>query len=119
GWTTNQHYALLFQKMFPDGMHIVRAEAAMADATKALSPMLEKMGLATDVDSLKQPSWNGEELKEVYPWGTIKKATPEANLATAHELSDEEKMEIELRTWQYLEVFKYTEILQGKALVAK
>ena len=119
GWTTNQHYALLFQKMFPDRFHIVRAEDVMADASKALAPMLEKMGLETGVDSLKQPSWNGEELKEVYPWGTIRKATPEANIATANELSDEEKMEIELRTWQYLEVYKYTEILKDKALAAK
>lgn len=118
GWTTNQHYALMFQKMFPERFHIVRAEDVMADSHKTLSAVLEKMGLEPN-DSLKLPSWNGEELKEVYPWGTIRKATTEANLQTAHELSDEEKMEIELRTWQYLEEFNYKSILKDKALVAK
>ena len=118
GWTTNQHYALMFQKMFPERFHIVRAEDVMADSYKTLSAVLEKMGLEPN-DSLKLPSWNGEELKEVYPWGTIRKATTEANLQTAHELSDEEKMEIELRTWQYLEEFNYKTILKDKALVAK
>lgn len=118
-WNINQHYALLFQKMFPDRFHIVRTEDVMENSQKALSPMLEKMGLDTKAESLKMPTWNGEELKEVYPWGTIRKATPEANIATANELSDEEKMEIELRTWQYLEVFKYSGILEGKTLVAK
>jgi len=57
--------------------------------------------------SLATPSWNGEPLKEVYPWGTIRKATPEANKATALELSPAERDQIRARTWQYLDVFDY------------
>lgn len=118
GWTTNQHYALMFEKMFPGRFHIVRAEDVMADSYKTLGELCEKLGLEP-ADSLKKPTWNGEELKEVFPWGTIRTATPEANIATANELSDEEKMEIELRTWQYLDVLKYNSILEGKTLVAR
>ena len=31
GWTLNQYYALLFQRAYPDRMHIVRTEDVMAD----------------------------------------------------------------------------------------
>ncbi len=57
------------------------------------------------------PSWNGTPLEEVYPWGTIRRATPEQNLATARELTDAERSEIRAATWQYLDVFDYQSIL--------
>jgi hypothetical protein len=65
-----------------------------------------KLGLEP-ADSLRTPTWNGSPLEEVYPWGTIRKATPQANRATAEELSRAERDEIRARTWQYLEVFDY------------
>lgn len=110
GWTLNQYYALLYQKKYPNRVHIVRAEDVMEDSYKTLGQVCEKLGLEA-ANSLKTPTWNGEELQEVYPWGTIRKATPEANLQTAKELSAEEIEEIRLRTWQYLEVFNYHNIL--------
>jgi hypothetical protein len=33
-------------------------------------------------------------LKEVYPWGTIRVPTPEVNVATMNQLSDNEKSRI-------------------------
>jgi hypothetical protein len=39
--------------------------------------------------------------------GTIHKATPKQNLATAQELSSEEQAEIRSYTWQYLDTFVY------------
>jgi hypothetical protein len=106
GWTLNQYYALLYKEMYPDRMHIVRAEDVMADSHKTLGALCEKLGLEP-ADSLKTPTWNGEALEEVYPWGTIRKANPAANKATAEELSQAERDEIRARTWQYLEVFDY------------
>lgn len=106
GWTLNQYYALLFKEKYPDRMHIVRAEDVMADSYSTLGAICAKLGLEA-ADSLKVPSWNGQTLEEVYPWGTIRKATPEANKATALELSQAERDEIRARTWQYLEVFDY------------
>jgi hypothetical protein len=61
-------------------------------------------------DTLKRPSWNGTELSEVYPWGTIRRATPEANRATALELSKEEREEIRLRAGPYLDAFDYQRV---------
>jgi hypothetical protein len=110
GWTLNQYHALLFQRQFPDRMHIVRAEDVMADAKAALGPILRKLGLDV-ADSLRAPSWNGTELQEVYPWGTIRKATPAANRATAEELSGAEREEVRALTWQYLDAFEYGSFL--------
>jgi hypothetical protein len=47
----------------------------------------------------------------VYPWGTIRSATPEANKATAEELSAQEREEIRARTGQYLDHFGYTDFI--------
>lgn len=115
GWTLNQYHALMFKEKYPDRMHIVRAEDVMSDSKKALGQVLEKMGLESS-DTLKTPTWNGSELEEIYPWGTIRKATPEANIATANELSKEEKEAIAAYTFQYLDVFDYKSILNSKLL---
>ncbi len=110
GWTLNQHYALLFAKKFPERFHIVRAEDVMTDPAGTLGALCEKLGLERS-DTLAQPSWNGAPLEEVYPWGTIRTPTPEANHATAEELSAEEQAEVGARAWQYLEVFGYSSFL--------
>ena len=111
-WALNQYYALLFKERYPDRMHVVRTEDVMADSRAALGPVLEAMGLDGDADSLTRPSWNGRELEQVYPWGTIRTATPEANLATAQELSADEQAAVRAHTWQYLEVFDYASFLE-------
>jgi len=58
-------------------------------------------------ESLKKPTWNGNELGTVYPWGTIRTPTPEANKAEAERLSPAVRDEIRARTFQYLETFDY------------
>jgi len=111
-WTLNQYHALLHRERFPDRLHIVRAEDVMADAMKALGPLCQRLGLEA-AESLRQPTWNGSPLQEIYPWGTIRRASPEANRATAAELSEAERGEIRSRAWQYLEVFDYKSFLAG------
>lgn len=110
GWTMNQYYALYFQEKFPGRLHIVRAEDVMADSYKTLGALCEKIGVAP-ADSLRKPTWNGNELEEVYPWGTLRKVTPAVNRATADELSAAEKAAIREYTWQYLDVFDYKHFL--------
>jgi hypothetical protein len=106
GWTLNQHFALLFKERFPNRVHVVRTEDVLADPREALGGVCHKLGLDR-ADSLKKPTWNGHVLEEVYPWGTIRQATPEANRATAGELSEGEREEIRAHAWQYLETFDY------------
>lgn len=111
GWTLNQHYALLFARMFPDRFHIVRAEDVMADPQETLGNLCVKIGLQRS-ETLAEPSWNGTALDEVYPWGTIRTPTPEANLATALELSETEREQVRARAWQYLDVLGYSTFLE-------
>ena len=65
----------------------------MADPVQALTPVLTALGVGP-AETLRAPSWNGTPLGEVYPWGTIRTATPAANRATAMELSEAERAEI-------------------------
>jgi hypothetical protein len=106
GWTVCQYYALLFRDKYPQRVHIVRAEDVMRNPHETLGCICTKLGLEPS-ETLKRVSWNGQELKEVYPWGTIRTPTPEANLATARELNQEQREEIRLRTRPYLEAFDY------------
>jgi hypothetical protein len=105
-WTINQYFALTIRDKYPDRVHLVRIEDVMADPMRTLGALCAKLGLET-APSLEYPSWNGAKLDEVYPWGTIRRATPSANLATAQELSDVERHEVRDLAWRYLDAFDY------------
>lgn len=110
GWALNQYFALLFREKFPGRMHVLRIEDVLADPHAALGALCVELGLEPS-ETLRRPSWNGEPLDEVYPWGTIRKATPEANAATAAELSAAERDEIRARTRPYLDALGYADFL--------
>lgn len=111
GWTLNQHFALLTRELFPDRMHVLRTEDVMADPAGVLGDLCERLGLERDDAALARPSWNGRPLEQVYPWGTIRIPTPEANRATAAELTADEQAAIARHAWQYLDVFGYGDFL--------
>jgi hypothetical protein len=110
GWTMNQYYALLFQKKYPDRMHVIRIEDVLADPKATLGKLCNELGLDA-AETLTYPSWNGKQLDQVYPWGTIRTATPAANRATAEELSAAEREEIRARTSLYLDHFGYADFV--------
>jgi hypothetical protein len=109
GWGMNQYYALIARQLFPGRFHLVRFEDVIADPRCALGEVCRKLGLEQP-ESLATPSWNGTPLAEVYPWGTIRHATPEANLQTARELSGQELDDIRMRADKYLDDFDYRQI---------
>ncbi len=106
GWTLNQHHALLFQRKWADRVHVLRIEDVMGDPTGTLGALCGRLGLDASA-SLAAPSWNGAPLAEVYPWGTIRQPTLEANREAAASLTDQERGEIAARAWQYLDAFDY------------
>jgi hypothetical protein len=111
GWTLNQYHALLLKQRFPTRLHIVRVEDVMHDPYSTLGSVCRALGLEP-ADSLRTATWNGTALEEIYPWGTIRSATPEQNQANARELSADEQAEIRAFTWQYLDVFDYRSFLE-------
>lgn len=110
GWTLNQYHALLFKERFPSRLHIIRFEDLVVDPPRVLGELCSSLGLKA-ADSLNAPSWNGADLPEVYPWGTIRKPTPEANKETALSLSKGEQSEVRAHAWQYLDTFDYKSFL--------
>jgi hypothetical protein len=92
-WNLSQHLALTYAEKYPKHFHLVRFEDIVADPKGTMTRLCQKLGIASS-DTCLRPSWNGQELKEVYPWGTIRTPTPEANVATMNELSETEKAEV-------------------------
>lgn len=94
-WTWNfmQQMALTFNERFPKNFHVVRFEDIVEDPKKTMSSLAKKLGLSYS-PTLLYPSWNGQRMESVYPWGTIRTPTPEANIATMKELSKKEHAEI-------------------------
>lgn len=110
-WMLNQHHATLFERKFPGRLHILRLEDILTNSQATLGKLCESIGIEA-APSLGYPSWNSEKLEEVYPWGTIRKATPEANLATANELSAAEKDEVRVRAGYYISHFNYDSFIK-------
>ncbi len=109
-WNLHQHFALTSRAENPDRVHVVRVEDVMEDPAAVLGELLASLGLGGS-ETLARPSWNGQPLNEVYPWGTLRAVTPAANRATAAELTDEEIAAIGGLAWQYLEEFSYAEFM--------
>ena len=107
GWTLNQYHALLYRERHPDRVRVLRFEDIVGDKTASLGGLCSHLGLEA-AESLATPSFNGAALEEVYPWGTIRKATPKANRETAEELSLAERDEIRARAKPYVETLDYT-----------
>lgn len=113
GWVLNQRAALLGVERFSERFHLVRLEDVLADPVAALGAVCAKLGLHSS-DTLRTTTWNGKALSTVYPWGTIRTPTPEANRATASELNQEEQDEIRRRAQPYLELLGYSDFLLGE-----
>jgi hypothetical protein len=105
-WATVQYHAVVSRDRSPSRVHIVKAEDVMADPQATLGALCRRIGLSAD-PSLSTMSWNGVALPEAYPWGTIRRATPEANVATALELTSAERDEVTTRAAHYLDIFDY------------
>jgi hypothetical protein len=105
-WNICQMHALRARARYPDRVHILRIEDVMADPRAALDALCGELGLETS-DTLARPTWNGEELREVFPWGTIRTPTLEANQATADSLTAEEKEAVRVWAEPYLEALQY------------
>src|SRR4051794_17901140 len=103
GWTLNQYYALLAKEQFPDRFHLVRFEDLVENPEGVLGAVCERVGVSS-APSLAEPSWNGQPMTSVYPWGTIRSATADANRATAAELTSDETEEVRRRAGPYLEL---------------
>ena len=110
GWTMHQQCALRLRAKHPSRFHLLRFEDLVVEPRRVLCELGRQVGFH-DSEALATPSWNGNPLDEVYPWGTIQHATPEANRETAETLTDRERAEIRAHTELYLEALDYKNFL--------
>jgi hypothetical protein len=105
-WNVNQHLALTYAKKYANNFHILRFEDLAESAANTMKTVLGEIGLPMS-DHCLHPSFNRKRLEEVYPWGTIRTPTPAANVATANELSSEQKERIRVEASVMLPLFGY------------
>jgi hypothetical protein len=111
-WCLNQESALTYASLYPGRVHVLKFEDIVAAPANVLGGFLARLGIPGS-PTLARPTWNGQAMEQVYPWGTVRTPTPEANLATARELSEAEVAEIRERTRPLLPVFGYEGFLSG------
>lgn len=116
-WCLNQQYAMACAEKYPAQTSVVRFEDIVADPVKVLGKVLAKVGVG-ESETCRRPTWNAQAMEQVYPWGTVRTPTPEANRATADELSDAEKREIEQRTRPFLGLLGYEDFLAASRRAA-
>jgi hypothetical protein len=92
--------------LFPGRFHILRYEDVIRNPSEALSAFGKNISIGPS-PTLAAPSWNGQPLREVYPWGTIRVPTSDANLAAARSLSATEIDDVGLITRVFLKEFDY------------
>jgi hypothetical protein len=110
-WNLAQHYALTYQEKYRGRFHLVRFEDLVADTNATMSKLLAGLGLPMAEECL-YPSFNKTRLKEVYPWGTIRVPTPQVNIATANELSLEQKQTIRSECTVMMSVLGYSDFFE-------
>jgi len=114
-WNLYHHFALMNHHRYPDRFHLLRYEDLVSDPKAALAPICEKVGIDF-ADTMTYPSFNGRDISDsVYPWGTIVKATPEANVATMNELPQAEFDEIRAVSTEMLRAFEYDSLMAQRA----
>lgn len=108
-WAMMQHHALVFARRYSGRFHIVKFEDLVSSPRDALGQLTKQLGIGWN-DALLAPSWNGKPLASVYPWGTIRTPTKEANIAAMNELTANQKAIITSITAIMLPHFGYDRI---------
>ena len=111
-WTWNycQMAALTYAERYPRNFFVMRFEDLVGDTRATTTKVCQQLGISFSETCL-YPSFNGQRLTEVFPWGTIRVPTSEANLATANELTAEQKKEIRSLTSVMMKQFGYENFL--------
>ena len=110
-WSYCQILAMTYKAKYPDNVHIVRFEDLLINRQQILTNLFARLGLEMN-DICLSPSFNGKVLEKIAPWGTIRTATVEENIATASELSLSQKQEVWAITRIAQNLMGYTNFLK-------
>lgn len=112
-WNITALQAKVYEKKYPGRFHTVRYEDLVADPQEVLNDLCDVMGLE-HFPGVPVPSFNRVPLPngQVFPWGTIKQATTEANIATAKELTHEQAVAVYRETQPMLKEWNYVRLYE-------
>lgn len=106
-WNLASSHALTYRRKYAGQFHTVRYEDLISDKRAVMSRLLTDLVLPWS-DNVLYPSFNGKDLSEsVRPWGTLTTITPEANLATALELTEDQIEATTIECYDQLKVHGY------------
>jgi hypothetical protein len=109
-WNIVQLTALNYQNKYPGQFHIIRYEDLCANPKEIMDSLMGNLGLPLS-DKVYYPSFNGQKLESVKPWGTIKNVSTESNWTTANELSDDNQERVTAETQFMLQACGYNNML--------
>lgn len=112
-WNVVNGYARICERKWPRQFFTVRYEDLIADPKSVMNELCGSLGLEPFA-ATPAPSFNRVPLPngQVFPWGTIKTPTTEANIATAKELTYKqiEQIHVEcgpmIKEWGYEEFYE-------------
>ena len=96
-WGLVQLFALNYSKIYPKNFHLVKFEDLVASPKIFFAKLVKEIGIKYSA-TLEYPSWNGQKLDSVVPWGTIRTPTAKSNKTIKEELSKAEYEEVKKRT---------------------
>lgn len=110
GWISVQQVALYLSKKHPSKFKIVRYEDAIGNTSSTLNDVFDFIGAGAPEDINFEPTWNGESLDKLTPWGIVNHKTLASNIDKAKELSTEEIQDIYLRAELFVKEFNYQDL---------
>lgn len=105
-WNMTQVTALVYQKKYANKVHLVFAEHIFNNPEDSMKKLLMNLEVPWH-NSVLEPSFSGQKLEQIYPWGTIRYPTSVANSSTAAELTVQQKEDIRTECWPVLNLLNY------------
>ena len=105
-WNVTQIHALVYKKKYNGRFHIVFAEDLFSEPENTMRTLLTEIKLPWH-ESVLSPSFAGKKMQQVFPWGTVKYPTSQANINTAAELTKTQHHEILTECSPILELLDY------------
>lgn len=84
-WSAATSYALQLAQRYPLNFHIVHLESLLEFKEETMRSLCTKLGIPFS-DTMLYPSFNGQKLDSIYPWGHVEALTIESNKAAADSL---------------------------------
>lgn len=107
-WNVVQLHAKTYESKY-ENFHIIYAEELFENPKLVMRDLCRNLDI-TESEKILYPSFNGQPMKEIFPWGTIKSANTFENIKTAEQLSEKQFDFIHTECQFMLNAMKYWQL---------